>query len=153
MLNRDADMAQDFVQELFLKILEKKHQFDPNKKFYTWVFTVASNMCKTAYRSNGRSVAYETAKHENISVQYGENRAEKELFKQALEVSIMQLEEHHKQAFVLRYLEQFSLNEIADIAEISVGTVKSRLFYATKIVTKDLEAFDPSLETSLFKLS
>lgn len=153
MLNRDVDLAQDFVQELFLKILEKKHLYDPNKKFYTWLFTIASNMCKTAYRKNGRSVQFETEKHENISAHYGENRAEKELFKQALENSIAQLENHHKQAFVLRYLEQFSLNEIVDITEVSIGTVKSRLFYATKKVTKDLGAFDPSLESTFFKLS
>ncbi|MGJ8660801.1 MAG: RNA polymerase sigma factor [Bacteroidota bacterium] len=153
MLNKDVDLAQDFVQELFLKVLEKKHLFDPNKKFYTWIFTVASNMCKTAYRQNGRSVQFETSKHENLSANYGENRAEKELFKIALEKSILQLEEHQKQAFVLRYLEQFSLNEIAEIAEVSLGTVKSRLFYATKKVTKDLEVFDPSLESIVFKLS
>lgn len=153
MLNRDVDLAQDFVQELFLKILEKNHQFDTSKKFYTWVFTIASNMCKTAYRKTGVSVSFENDKHEHIQAHYGENRAEKELFKKALELSVSQLEEHHKQAFVLRYLEQFSLNEIAEIAETSIGTVKSRLFYATKKVTQGLAAFDPSFEINLFKLS
>ena len=153
MLNRDVDLAQDFVQDLFLKILEKKHTFDPSKKFYTWAFTIASNMCKTSYRHSGRNMTYNTIKHEHISVHYGENIAEKELFKKALELTISQLEDHHKQAFILRYLEQFSLNEIAEIAETSLGTVKSRLFYATKKVTQQLEAFDPSFESHLFKLT
>ena len=48
MLNKDLDLSQDFVQEIFLKILEKKHLYDPSKKFYTWLFTIASNMCKTS---------------------------------------------------------------------------------------------------------
>ena len=153
MLNRDVELAQDFVQELFLKILEHKNTFDPNKKFYTWVFTIASNMCKTSYRKNGRSVTYDSEKHEFISAHYGENIAEKELFKKALEISIDRLEDIHRQAFVLRYLEQFSLKEIAEIAETSLGTIKSRLFYATKKITHELTAFDPSFESNLFKLS
>ena len=52
MLQRDADTANDFVQELFLRILEKKHCTIRRKKFYTWLFTIASNMCKTAYRKS-----------------------------------------------------------------------------------------------------
>ena len=153
MLNKDVLLAQDFVQELFLKILEKKHLFDPDKKFYTWVFTVASNMCKTAYRQTGRSVPFETDKHDQLRSQLAENLAEKELFLEALQESIHQLEEHHKQVFVLRFLEHFSLLEVADITEVSVGTVKSRLFYATQKVAAQLHAFDPRFESTLFKLS
>ena len=43
MMHHDQALAQDFVQELFLRILEKKHLYDPEKKFYTWVFTIARN--------------------------------------------------------------------------------------------------------------
>lgn len=153
MLDKDVELAQDFVQELFLKIMEKKHLFDPEKKFYTWVFTIASNMCKTSYRSKGRSVGFEAEKHEHLQAQMGDNLAEKKFFLTALQTSINGLDDHHKQTFVLRFLEQFSLNEIADITECSVGTVKSRLFYSTKKITEKLHAFDPSFETTLFKLT
>lgn len=152
MLNKDVSLSQDFVQELFLKILEKKHLFDPSKKFYTWVFTIASNMCKTAYRKTGLSLSFENEKHEHLQTHHNENLAEKELFLKALQTSIDNLEDHHKQAFVLRFLEHFSLQEIADIAETSLGTVKSRLFYATQKVSKQLADFDPRLEATLFKL-
>ncbi|MFA7272285.1 MAG: RNA polymerase sigma factor [Crocinitomicaceae bacterium] len=153
MLNKDVDLAQDFVQELFLKILEKNHLFDPKKKFYTWVFTIASNMCKTAYRKVGTSQTFDTEKHDHLQTHYGDNLAEKELFLRALQTSIDELESVQKQAFVLRFLEHFSLNEIAEIAETSVGTVKSRLFYATQKVAKQLQEFDPSFESTVFKLS
>ncbi len=153
MLNKDVDLAQDFVQELFLKILEKKHLFDTEKKFYIWVFTIASNMCKTAYRKTGISQTFETEKHDHLQTNYSDNLAEKELFLRALQNSIDQLENGQKQAFVLRFMEHFSLQEIADIAETSVGTIKSRLFYATQKVAKQLKDFDPSFESTLFKLS
>jgi RNA polymerase sigma-70 factor, ECF subfamily len=149
MLNKDVDLAQDFVQDIFLKILEKKHLFDPEKKFYSWVFTIASNMCKTAYRHHGKTVSLDT---ETIhAVILGESVLEKNLFLKALQISIDTLEHHHKTVFVLRYLEHFSLNEIAEITDASLGTVKSRLFYATKKMTDQLKPYDPSFETTLFK--
>ncbi len=151
MLNRDVDLAQDFVQELFLKIMEKKHLFDPEKKFYSWVFAIASNMCKTAYRHHGKTVQLHPDLPQQSSL--GENELEKKLFLQALEKGIEELEHYHKTVFVLRYLEHFSLNEIAEITESSLGTVKSRLFYATRKITEHLKDFDPSFETHLFKLN
>mgnify|MGYP001596748767 CR=1 FL=1 len=45
MLHKDVDLAQDFVQDIFLKLMEKKHLFDPNKKFYSWIFTIALTRC------------------------------------------------------------------------------------------------------------
>jgi RNA polymerase sigma-70 factor (ECF subfamily) len=153
MLQRDADTANDFVQELFLRILEKKHLYDPEKKFYTWLFTIASNMCKTAYRK-GPIVALSTDGYElNKHTVDGDDLAEKNHFRELLKESLEHLEHHHKTVFVLRYMEQFSLNEIADITETSLGTVKSRLFYATKKMTELLKAFDPTYESTFFKLN
>lgn len=150
MLNRDEELAHDFVQELFLRILEKKHLYDPQKKFYTWVFTIASNMCKTSYR---RSPMHSlTEEHQQRSFSLGEDLAEKEQFHAVLREGLDQLEHIHKTAFVLRYMEQFSLNEIAEITETGLGTVKSRLFYATRKMTEHLKAYDPKNETNLFKL-
>lgn len=151
MLNKDVDLAQDFVQDLFLKIMEKKHLFDPEKKFYSWIFAIASNMCKTAYRHHGKLVELNTETGKLAALD--ESTLEKQLFLKALDKSINELEHYHKTVFVLRYLEHFSLNEIAEITEASLGTVKSRLFYATRKITEQLKHYDPSFETNLFKLN
>ena len=151
MLNKDVDLAQDFVQELFLKIMEKGHQFNPEKRFYSWVFAVASNMCKTEYRSHGKLVEL-NIEHNTHSI-HAESEIEKKQFLAALQRSIDALDHNHKSVFVLRYLEHFSLNEIAEITESSLGTVKSRLFYATRKITESLKHFDPKYETHLFKMN
>ncbi|HLP53531.1 MAG TPA: sigma-70 family RNA polymerase sigma factor [Fluviicola sp.] len=153
MLQRDEDTANDFVQELFLRILEKKHLYDPEKRFYTWLFTIASNMCKTAYRRSPIVALSHDAHELQRHTVHGDDLAEKNRFKALLKESLDQLEHHHKTVFVLRYMEQFSLNEIADITETSLGTVKSRLFYATKKMTEHLKAFDPTYESTFFKLN
>lgn len=150
MLQRDAETANDFVQEIFLRILEKKHLYDPSKPFYTWVFTIASNMCKTAYRRTPMVALTEI--HSGYRQEMSEDFAEKAHFQQRMKESLARLEHHHRTVFVLRYMEQFSLNEIAEISEVSLGTVKSRLFYATQKMTQMLKDFDPTYETTFFKL-
>lgn len=150
MLQRDAETANDFVQEIFLRILEKKHLYDPSKPFYTWLFTIASNMCKTAYRRTPMIALTET--HTNRQQTMADDLAEKAHFQARMKESLALLEHHHRTVFVLRYMEQFSLNEIADITETSLGTVKSRLFYATQKMTQHLRDFDPTYESTYFKL-
>lgn len=149
MLNKDTDLAQDFVQELFLKLMEKKHLYDPEKKFYSWVFAIASNMCKTAYRHHGKTISLHTELHQPSALD--ENLLEKKEFTAALHAAIDELEHIHKEVFVLRFLEHFSLQEISGIADVSIGTVKSRLFNATRKVAERLKAFNPKHESNLFK--
>ena len=50
MLGGDQIKAQDFLQEVFLKIVEKPNLFDSNKMFSSWIFTIAYNLCKNEYR-------------------------------------------------------------------------------------------------------
>jgi len=50
MLNGDEEKAQDFLQDICLKIVEKADTFNPEGKFSSWIFTIASNMCKNEYR-------------------------------------------------------------------------------------------------------
>src|SRR3954463_9705995 len=50
MLNFDKNLAEDALQDLFLKIAEAPEKFDNNRSFKTWIFSVASNSCKNYYR-------------------------------------------------------------------------------------------------------
>jgi RNA polymerase sigma-70 factor (ECF subfamily) len=152
MLHHDVDKAQDFVQDIFLKILEKKHLYDPDKKFYTWLFTIAANMCKTEFRKPFSATISADEYELNAWAGLAEDLLEKQRFHALLDKSLQQLEVHHKTVFVLRYIELFSLQEIAEITETSLGTVKSRLFYATRKMTAQLKAYDPRYENNLFKL-
>lgn len=152
MLQQDESLAQDFVQDIFLRVMEKKHLFDPQKRFYTWLFTIASNTCKTAYRRKPVQPleAYGDRLHGRA---WGEDLAEKERFYAQLRSGLDQLDHARKTTFVLRYLEEFSLQEIAEITEVPLGTVKSRLFAATRQMSGHLKAYDPKGETSVFKLT
>lgn len=147
MFRGDRDKAQDFVQELFLRILEKHAQFDPSRSFSTWMFTIASNMCKTAFRKEPTKLPIEG----NEQLYLSDDEHTKGAFNETMMQALDQLEDAHRSTFVLRYMNQLSLKEISEVSEIPVGTVKSRLFHATKKMAESLKEFRPN-ETNLFKL-
>jgi RNA polymerase sigma-70 factor (ECF subfamily) len=78
---------------------------------------------------------------------------DREIFQRSLKEAIEQLHEHHRMAFILRYMEEMSVKEIAEIIDQPEGTVKSRLFYATKKITQSLNEFTPDQSGQHFKLS
>jgi len=153
MFQGDKDKAQDFVQELFIRILEKHSQFNPERKFSPWMFTIASNLCKTEFRKPINQRLSDDEFELNEHADWSENNLDKIAFRKVLGKAISNLEEHHRETFILRYMEELSVKEIAAITNMSEGTVKSRLFYATKIITDRLKEFNPSNEGSLFKMS
>lgn len=137
MLARDAAKAEDFTQELFLKIIEKPHLFNPDRNFRTWIYALAYNLCKNEYRRN-RPVETEADYLEIIEENIPE-RIDNELFERDLRASIEQLSAAHHQCFVLRYQEELSVAEIAEIVGCPEGTVKSRLHHAIRQVAGQME--------------
>lgn len=153
MTKGNREKSHDLVQDLFLRILEKHHLFDPTKRFYTWMYAIASNMVKSSFREKNHEGIEEGSKAFDFHHDFSDNRLDREVFQRLLKVAIEQLEEHHRLAFVLRYMEEMSVKEIAEIIELPEGTVKSRIFYATKKITQALNEFTPEQAGQHFKLS
>lgn len=151
MLNGNQEKAQDFLQDLFLKVIEKKHQFDTSKKFYTWIFTIASNSFKSDHRKlANRNTTYDYPL-DKTPLQYDDNLFDKKEFKNLLKKGIKQLSSNHKTVFILRYHEGFSVKEIAEIVAASEGTIKSRIYYATQQISEYIKEFSPINEPNIFK--
>ena len=91
--------------------------------------------------SNGLDSSYNVSMNELSATEVMHN----EQFKEALAHSLNQMDEKHKEVFELRFFQELSIKEIAEVMEINDGTVKSRLFYATKRLSESLAIFDPNL--------
>ena len=153
MFHGNSEKAEDLLQDLFLKVIEKKHQFDTSKKFYTWIFTIASNLCKSDFRKlENRNTTYDYP-IEKTPIQYDNNLFDKKEFKVLLKKGVSELSHAHKVVFILRYNEGFSVKEIAQIAQVSEGTVKSRLYYATQNISQYIKEFSPINDTHIFKIN
>jgi RNA polymerase sigma-70 factor, ECF subfamily len=132
MLGNDRTLAQDLLQEIFFKIIEKPHLFDPKRKFSTWVYSVAHNMCKNEYRS--QAVRKIMVKGQNAD-NYYENASKHCDNDQIVDAVFKELElfdESHRTAFLLKYREGLAIEEIGEVLGLPAGTVKSRLFYTKK---------------------
>lgn len=147
MLNRDAEKAQDFLHDLFVKIVERPTAFDTRQSFTTWVFTVAHNMCKNEYRR--LEVRTRETVVEQIRMDRQAAREDVDLtidaraFKQAVLAELDDLEPSHRTTFLLRYQEDLSIREISNILECAEGTTKSRLHYVTKRLSSQLREMNP----------
>jgi RNA polymerase sigma-70 factor (ECF subfamily) len=147
MLGQDREKAEDFTQDIFTKIIEKPYLFDSSKKFSTWLYSIANNMCKNEYRR--LSVRKNTIQVEPDSNktkdEYSEDiisTMDRKTFDKLLDIELSLLDEKHRSTFIMRYQEEMSIKEISEALEISEGTVKSRLFYTIRKLSEKLKVFD-----------
>lgn len=147
MLGNSAEHANDFLQELFMKLIEKPERFNPDYPFATWFYSVANNMCKNEYRRREVRQEYQVAEVHEIQVDYPDDStiAPQQLIEKIF-VTLDQLGEEHRSAFLLRYREGFSVRDVAEILELPEGTVKSRLHYARKILAEKLNYLKDEVE-------
>jgi RNA polymerase sigma-70 factor (ECF subfamily) len=149
MLWKDREKAEDFVHDLFAKIVRKPDLFDTSRKFKTWVYSVANNMCKNEYKR--QEVRKNTSSGLDHTYNVGDgstnvmNEVHESQFKLEFVKKLDELDAKHSEVFKLRHLEGLSIKEISEVLEISDGTVKSRLFYATKYLAQSLEHYNPVL--------
>jgi len=130
-LNNDPAKAQDFVHDLFVKIIEKPNLFDSNQNFKSWIYRVASNMCKNEYRNSSIVKKYRQHITEHFSNEINIDTTEKRLRK-----CIYELNQENRSLIIFRFKLNLSVKEMAEIYECPEGTIKSRLFYATKELSK-----------------
>ncbi len=147
MLWQDYEKAQDFMQDLFAKIIEKPKHYDPSRNFKTWMYSVANNMCKNEYRK--QAVRSNTANSLDDTIQVKDlntdivKKTDENRFNERLNEELDRLDDKQKSTFVLRYFEDMPIKEIAKTLNCSEGTVKSRLFYTLKKLASSLKEYSP----------
>ena len=130
-LHNDFKKAQDFLHDLFLKIIENKARFDRNKQFQAWIYRMAINMCKNEFRSLALK-----KKFQDHALYSAEMSNTEQTMDRDLRVCIHSLEQEQRALIILRFKLNLSVREIASIIECPEGTVKSRLFYATRELSR-----------------
>ena len=147
MLNNSPEHANDFLQELFMKIVEKPTSYNPTYAFHTWLYSVANNMCKNEYRRRNIRLEYQEQVASKPAIDFfNEKTIEPEQVIEKIFQTLDQLGEEHRSAFLLRYREEFSIREVAEILGLPEGTVKSRLFNARKILAEKLNYLKDEIE-------
>jgi RNA polymerase sigma-70 factor, ECF subfamily len=126
---QDAD---DLSQETFTRAYRNLRQFDSQKRFFTWIYTIGLNLIRNYLKKQGRGAARDMAA-QNLSegaMQRGP-RAEQDLIQAQdigrLEACLQKLPADLREAVVLRFYQDLSFDEIATISDASASAVKMRV--------------------------
>ena len=151
MLAGNEDKARDFLQDTFTKLIEKRWFFDTNKRFSTWIFTMAHNLCKNEYRRlevrnrTGNKAESNRIFNESESFWHQtDQHIDQSKFRNALAMELEKLNPQQRSVFVLRFQQGLSIKEISEILSCPEGTIKSRLFYTTAKLASRLQSFNPN---------
>jgi RNA polymerase sigma-70 factor, ECF subfamily len=155
----DGCLAEDVFQNTFLQVYVKSGQYEPGRPVRPWLYTIATNQAIDAMRRNGRHQAVsldeqradpgegELARLMEMLQSRGPSPVESasaQERREQIRASVEQLPDFLKQVLLLAYYQGLKYREIADIMDIPVGTVKSRL-HAALVKLQEAWAEIPSL--------
>lgn len=146
---RDADEIQDVAQEAFIKAYRALPKFRGDSAFYTWLYRIAINTAKNHLVSRGRrppardidvdDAEYYESGSSMRDIENPENVLYGQELKLVVEKAIKTLPEDLRTAVTLREFDGLSYEDIADVMECPVGTVRSRIFRAREAIDKQVQ--------------
>lgn len=151
-LTGDRDTAEDLAQEIFLKAYKALSDFKEDSSFYTWVYRIAVNTSLSHRSSSGTKMA-EAALRESDSTDDGpafdhpssDQTPEENILRKELGGKIMQalegLGNEFRTTLILREIDGLSYEEIAEVLDLPVGTVRSRIFRSREELKKKLSNY------------
>jgi RNA polymerase sigma-70 factor (ECF subfamily) len=146
---RDSAEVEDVTQEAFIKAYRALPGFRGESAFYTWLYRIGINTAKNYLLALGRRAptstqfdAEESEEFEDAGLLHEVSTPENELMsKQVVDVvnsSLQQLPEDLRTALTLREIEGLSYEEIAEVMNCPIGTVRSRIFRAREAIATNL---------------
>ena len=154
--NRAA--AEDVFQESFLQVHQSAEQFDPQRRFRPWLFTIAANKARDLIRSQARRPTNPL----QASISPGDDESgefidlmqsasslpsdsmEREELQRQVQTTVTGMPEHLREILLLSYFHQFPYKQISEILDIPLGTVKSRLHAAVAHFADRWRSTNPS---------
>jgi len=140
----DEDDAEDIVQESFIRIWKHLQDFDPGMKFTTWMYRIVVNLCYDRIKMNKRRTRVFARLNSNSSTEdcidkfdLGQELSNKDMA--SLIKSLADgLSDKQRMIFLLRDLQDLTIDEVADITGMPESAIKTNLFYARQSIRKKL---------------
>ena len=156
----DRDGAEDLAQETFIRIFKASRRYQPGRAhFKTWMYHIASNLCKNELRNRGRRDRYKVDNvvdsNDDGDVEQidlierapadasfqPEVALERKELDDAIQTAIAELPEQYRMPLILRDLQGLSYDEISETLELRDGTTKSRINRARLMLKDKLKSF------------
>ncbi|MEM6470166.1 MAG: sigma-70 family RNA polymerase sigma factor [Planctomycetota bacterium] len=136
--------AEEVAQETFIRAYLKLSTFQRNSQFFTWIYRIAFNNALTRRRKKRAKVSLDQFREESgLEIAADSDQVDESLLRDErvllVREAIETLTDEHRGILVLREMEEFSYEEIAEVLEISIGTVRSRLSRARRALRTAIE--------------
>ena len=135
----NREEAEDILQETFLRVYRQKESYDFNYSFSTWIYTIALNLCRNLYKRKKKVRFLGMDSLVNHPDPNSENHGNRNRLSSILEGAISSLPFKYRTVFLLRDVDQLSYEEVASTLSLPLGTVKSRVNRARRILQKKLK--------------
>jgi RNA polymerase sigma-70 factor, ECF subfamily len=142
--------AEDIAQEAFIRAYVNIETFNQKRKFSTWLFRIATNLCIDRIRKKKPDyfLDAEVAGTEGLTmysqvaadVQLPEDEVENMELQETIQKEISKLPEKYRSVIVLKYIEELPLQEISEILDLPLGTVKTRVHRGREALRKQLRS-------------
>lgn len=147
---RDADLAEDIVQEAFIKAYRALPEFRGDSKLSTWLYRITYLTAIDMHRQQVRhlQLANEVQQCESgeaVTREHGESALRSTQLRREIDMALTNLSPFEQTVFTLRHLQNFKLKEIAVVVDRSEGTVKNILFRAIHKMRDQLAHAAPEL--------
>ncbi|HUT52435.1 MAG TPA: sigma-70 family RNA polymerase sigma factor [bacterium] len=137
---RDRGDAQDIFQETFIRVMVHNERFDPGRKFSTWIYTIAVNLCRDHLRRGRRSpVAVVGDVPEAAGGDDPESESWRREVRSAVDQALALLPAEQREVFLLREYGGMSFKEIATLTRSNLNTVLGRMRMAVKKLRAELD--------------
>ncbi len=134
-MHKDAALAEDMVQNVFMRVLKHKNTYKMENKFVAWIFQIARNVNYDHYRKNNRRVNQVELDHANHTIS-GERDIDEQLVRNekidALHVAMSQLSSEKRELLVLSKFKELKYKEIGKIMGCSEGNARTKVHRALK---------------------
>lgn len=138
---KDEVAAEDIVQEVFLRIIDTDHGYDPKKRLSTWIYTLTANRCKNVLRdeANRQRLVSENMNRETYEIPSLFSSIDAKRINTEIQDWLKDKSEKDQNLYRLRFEQELSVKEIAEAMEIPEGSVKSGLYYLLKKLSSPLK--------------
>jgi RNA polymerase sigma-70 factor (ECF subfamily) len=142
----DRDSALDATQDVFLTVFRKADRYKEQAAFSTWLYRVAVNTCYDHLRRRKRKRAESLPEHFDPADPRGEDPLTAVELRPDIEAALATLSPEFRAAVVLVDLDGMSLEGASETLDIPIGTVKSRVFRARRLLAAELGNLGPGGE-------
>jgi RNA polymerase sigma-70 factor (family 1) len=134
------DDADDIVQDVFVKVWNHLDDFKGEAKLFTWMYRIATNESLQFLRRKRNQSWFKTDITEELAnILVSEKHLDGDEIQMKLQKAILQLPDKQRLVFNLKYFEELTYEEIADITDTTVGSLKASFHHATKKIEEFLQ--------------